>query len=103
MASGPFKLYGETCSVSCLPVIMTAVEGGISYELVDVHLEGGAHLAPDFRKMNPVGGCACSLAVCLISCSLLVSSPEQQRTVSRVELSSQVTLRCCSRLTKWWP
>eukprot|EP00961_Rhodomonas_salina_P012326 166134-Rhodomonas_salina.3 len=54
MAAAPFKLYGEPYSVSTLPVIFTAVEGGVPYELQVVHLDHGEHLKPEFRAINPV-------------------------------------------------
>eukprot|EP00286_Rhodomonas_abbreviata_P018592 CAMPEP_0181297572 /NCGR_PEP_ID=MMETSP1101-20121128/5311_1 /TAXON_ID=46948 /ORGANISM="Rhodomonas abbreviata, Strain Caron Lab Isolate" /LENGTH=289 /DNA_ID=CAMNT_0023402517 /DNA_START=14 /DNA_END=881 /DNA_ORIENTATION=+ len=52
--SSVLKIYGEPFSVSTLPVLMTAAEGGIPYELIEVPLEQGGQLTPEYRKMNPM-------------------------------------------------
>ena len=47
------KLYGDPISTTCRPVLLLAAESGADLKLELVELFKGAHMQPDFAKINP--------------------------------------------------
>ena len=72
-ANMPIKIHGLDLSANVTPILGLCAEAGIDCEFVLVNLMEGAHLAPEFRKINPmhciptmVRSCArpCRAALC---------------------------------------
>jgi glutathione S-transferase len=47
------KLYGDPISTTCRPIMLLAAESGADLKLELVDLFKGAHMQPDFAKVNP--------------------------------------------------
>jgi glutathione S-transferase len=47
------KLYGDPISTTCRPVLLLAAESGADLKLELVELFKGAHMQPDYAKLNP--------------------------------------------------
>ena len=53
-ANMPIKIHGLDFSANVYPILGLCAEAGIDCEFVLVNLMEGAHLAPEFRKINPM-------------------------------------------------
>ena len=47
------KLYGDPISTTCRPVMLLAAESGADLKLEFVDLFTGAHMKPEYAKLNP--------------------------------------------------